>query len=226
MVNIIDVIIMILRDRKVIEIGGPTPFFEEKLPLYKICNFDGFNIKDNNYWQNVTDIFNYSNKKGIQYFGDASNELDLIRIVEKYDCLVTSHVLEHNANPIKNLMMWKNILKEESYIITIIPDKRFFWDSTREITTIEHLIEDFNKNTDEYDQTHIQENLDTSHYKSNQDVSEKAIKNHIYRVCHHHVFDINLVIEMHELCGFETINCFNYQYDPLNILYFGRIKNK
>lgn len=40
---------------------------------------------------------------------------------------------------------------------------------------------------------------------------------------HHHCFDLQLVQQLHEHCGFNTVYCFNPKYDILQLIYFGQI---
>ena len=69
-------------------------------------------------------------------------------------------------------------------------------------------------------------NLNTSHPDKPNDITFKEMcENNInYRTMHHHCFDLNLVKELHEYLGFETINCFCPEYDKLQLIYFGRLK--
>lgn len=62
---------------------------------------------------------------------------------ESYDFIINSHVLEHLDDPIKALIEWTRIIKPDGIIFMIIPHKDRTFDSERERTTLNHLIEDF-----------------------------------------------------------------------------------
>lgn len=63
------------------------------------------------------------------------------------DFIIASHMLEHCKNPIKTIHSHINKLKQGGIIYYVIPDKRYSFDKERELTTFEHLIDDyFNKN--------------------------------------------------------------------------------
>lgn len=91
------------------------------------------------------------------YWGDAcripfrSNSLDYV---------VTSHVLEHVANPVAALMEWHRVVKDEGIIYMVLPDRRFTFDHQRELTTAEHMWHDYERGVTQRDSTHVHEYLD------------------------------------------------------------------
>ena len=211
-----------------LEIGGPTLLFGKDFP-YTIYNL--FNEIDNINLYNLKDSFitiKTSNDNNI-YTDIYTNISD---IEKKYNILISSHVIEHMANPIKILKNLSNLLDNESYILTILPNKSQFWDKIRETTKIEHIINDFITNVGEDDKTHEEENLLVEHpYKISINHPDKPknisyeymVKNNInYRIIHHHCFDLNLCIQLHEYLNFETLSCFIPPNDPLQIIYFGK----
>ena len=133
-----------IKNKKCLEIGGPTLLFTDKYP-YTIYNL--FNIIDNLNLYELKDSFITikTNPDNIIY-----NKLysDILQIKEKYDILISSHCIEHIANPIKYLKKMQEFLNDDSYILTILPNKSVFWDYVRPTTTIEHLIQDFINNID------------------------------------------------------------------------------
>jgi|LauGreSBDMM110SN_4_FD.fasta_scaffold110790_1 hypothetical protein len=213
-----------------LEIGGPTLLFGDNYP-YTIYN--SFNEIDNLNLYDLKDSFisiktSNENRMYNTIYSDRSH------IDKKYDIVISSHVLEHMANPIKNLNSYKNLLNDNtnSYILTILPNKSQFWDSIRPTTEITHIINDFINNVYEDDKTHEEENLSVNHpYKTSIDHPDKPanisyedmVKNNSnYRIMHHHCFDLQLCIQLHEYSNFETIVCFIPPNDPLQIIYFGR----
>jgi len=60
-----------------------------------------------------------------------------------FDAVVTSHILEHLSNPIKAIFEWLRVIKPNGYIYFIVPDKRFTFDEPREVTPVQHIVDDF-----------------------------------------------------------------------------------
>lgn len=91
------------------------------------------------------------------YYGDAcslpfhSNSLDYV---------ASSHVLEHVANPVTALAEWYRVLRPGGIIYLVVPDRRATWDRARELTTVEHILDDYVHGTTASDATHIDEFLD------------------------------------------------------------------
>lgn len=71
------------------------------------------------------------------------------------DYVVSSHVLEHVANPVEALLEWYRVLRPGGIIYLIVPDRRFTWDRPRALTTVEHMLEDYALKTSPVDATHI-----------------------------------------------------------------------
>jgi len=71
------------------------------------------------------------------------------------DYVVSSHVLEHVANPVSALKEWYRVLRPGGLIYMVVPDRRFTWDRPRALTPVEHMLEDFNRGTTASDATHI-----------------------------------------------------------------------
>lgn len=153
-----------LSDKKGIEIGGPSAIFNVKgnFPVYLFANtIDGVNFSSKTLWEsNLAEGLTYNyykTKTGYQFIAEAS---DLQQIEDnKYDFLLSSHSLEHVANPIKALNEWNRIIKPGATLILILPNKEFTFDINRPYTSFNHLIEDFNKNVGEDDCTHFEEVL-------------------------------------------------------------------
>ena len=217
----------ILKDKQGIEFGGPTELFslpKHGMNLYDHVYLDGGNIIKENYFQ--TDLgsnFLYGEKLGKQFDVDCTNELQLSKL-KKYDFVVSSHAIEHFANPIKTLKLWeKYLLKDGGYILTIIPDYEYCFDRKRPLTTMEHLIEDYNSDIGEDDTTHIQEQKDLHDwsYGGHPQFYELADKNYLTRVVHHHTFDIELVEDLFDYCGFKKV--VSYKHDELNIVNLSKL---
>lgn len=217
-----------------IEFGGPTELFYNpcfNMDLYKYVNLDSGNLLDHTSFSNLpghnnkTDIYEYGSKQGKQFNIDCANINDIMKL-SKYDFIVTSHVVEHIANPIKAIKNWKNILKNDGYILSIIPDYRCCFDRQRPRTMIEHLINDYNNDVQEDDKTHIEEQKKLHDWSmgGHPRFYELCDNNFETRVIHHHTFDIDLVNEMFSYCGYTNIIC--YKHDDLNIINLCKINHE
>jgi len=71
------------------------------------------------------------------------------------DYVASSHVIEHVADPIAALAEWYRVLRPGGLIYMVVPDRRFTWDSSRPLTTVEHLLSDHERGTTPADDTHI-----------------------------------------------------------------------
>ena len=130
-----------IENKKGIEIGGPSKIFQADnlLPIYNQTTYlDNVNFNTNTIWEkdlkNEGDyIFPSSKKPGKQFVREAG-DLSSIKN-DTYDYLITSHFLEHTANPLKCLKEFNRILKPEGLVIVVVPYKNFTFDRNREFTT-------------------------------------------------------------------------------------------
>ena len=191
----------IFRDKIGFEIGGKSAVFSRgsDLPIYAIaqsidnCNFG---IKDE--WNGEIELgntfkFDSPRPAGKQFLMDG---VDLY-LIEKntYDFVLASHVLEHIANPIKALSEWIRILKKDGMLAIIVPDKEKTFDANREITTLQHMIRDYELGVEENDLSHIPEIINMHKYpegtteKDKTEFMNRSVNNFSNRGLHHHVFD-------------------------------------
>lgn len=140
------------------------------------------------------------------------------------DFVGSSHTIEHLTNPIKALKEWNRILRDGGIIYACIPYYKKTFDHNRKVTELEHLISDYKNNVGLNDETHIQEFI--KNHDIEMDVCfkdrESWYKNYITNpliYTHYHVFDLELVENMMNYCGFKTINIF---YNGISIEYFGK----
>lgn len=59
------------------------------------------------------------------------------------DFVIASHLIEHLPNPISAMTHWQRVLKPGGKLLLVVPDKEQTFDKNREITTLEHLWQDF-----------------------------------------------------------------------------------
>ena len=194
--------------KKGLEIGGPTLHFAKsgQFPVYPIagsidnCNFGCQTIWEGEIREGATFRFDQKRPAGNQYILEAT-ALTAIPSAS-YDFVLSSHMLEHTANPLRALSEWVRVLKLQGILLLVVPHKEGTFDHRRPITTMQHLIEDLERETSEADMTHLAETLslhDLARSPSAGDFqqfklrSEKNLEN---RCLHHHVFDTRLVIEL------------------------------
>ncbi len=66
---------------------------------------------------------------------------------DSLDFIIANHMLEHCKNPIKTIQNHITKIKKGGILYYTIPDMRYSFDKERELTTFEHLTDDyFNKN--------------------------------------------------------------------------------
>ena len=216
-----------LKNKFGIEIGGPSRFFSLRggFPIYLMAErIDGVNFSIDTVWEGKIkegeSYAYYPGKKGFQYIAEATNLSGISN--EKYDFILSSHSLEHVANPIKALMEWKRVCKAGGTFVLILPDKQHTFDSARPYTSFEHLLQDYNTNMTEHDQTHFEEIIKTydpskdTGFVAHVDLREALEKNYATRTAHHHVFSLPLVKELLDYCGFQVTH--QQEMDPHHLI--------
>ena len=213
----------LFENKKGIEFGGKSNTFNKYglLPIYMIAdNIDNCNFGKITYWEGHLKVgfnFNYNQlkKPGYQFVSEASDLKGQISS-NSYDFIISCHMLEHSANPIKVLKEWQRILKEEGIMLIILPHKEATFDHKRPVTTLAHMIADFEKNVGEDDLTHLNEIillhdieadgfLEKKGEERKIEFKNRATNNYENRMIHHHVFDTNAAIQLIEYTGLEII---------------------
>jgi SAM-dependent methyltransferase len=62
---------------------------------------------------------------------------------ESQDFIIANHLLEHMENPIRTLRRFLEVIRPGGMLYHAVPDKRFGFDSERPLTSVEHIIRDF-----------------------------------------------------------------------------------
>jgi len=204
--------------RSGLEIGGPSFGFgpDGFLPIYPaIARMDNCNFGFNTVWEGsisegLTFQFDPHKPKGRQYVAEAT---DLKMVPDKtYDFVISCHALEHTANPLRALKEWVRMLKNDGGAVLVLPHKEESFDHRRPGTTLQHLIEDLQKNTDEDDLTHIPEVLELTDVDRDwglldfNDLKQRSEKNFQNRCVHHHVFKTSLVVQMFDHVGMQVLS--------------------
>jgi len=198
----------LLMNRAGLEIGGPSSVFTAKgfLPVYPLierldnCNFSAGTVWEGKILEGPTFKFDNNRAPGQQYIMEAT---DLRRISSGYyDFVLSSHSIEHTANPLGALKEWVRVLKPGGSLVLVVPHKEGTFDHRRPVTALEHLIDDFKNESGEDDQTHVAEALKLTDLDRDWGVAdlvtfEKRLGDNLaFRCLHHHVFDTSLVVEI------------------------------
>jgi SAM-dependent methyltransferase len=199
-----------------IEIGGPSQVFGESgaFPIYPVAvSVDNCAFSTQTVWQHHTCHFSYEQGKdpGRQFICEAS-ELTSRTTGRKYDFILSSHALEHISNPVKALLNWQDLLKEEGVLLLILPDSRHTFDRRRAVTPFEHFIEDYAKGTDESDLSHVDEVIEHHDYSLDPQADSgsfqrRCLQNYQNRCMHHHVFDRDNAARLLTYCNWDIEAC-------------------
>jgi len=214
-----DIPLYFFKNKTGIEIGGPTELFQNVIPVYKIAaEIDGCNFHYNTVWEgNIIKgkTYNYyKNKKGFQYIAEASNLKEIESA--KYDFLLASHCLEHCANTLKTIEEWLRVVKQGGHLLIILPDKKNTFDHQRNVTTFQHLLDDYKNNVEEDDLTHLSEilklhDLSRDIAGDEADFKKRSYNNFANRCLHHHVFDFSL---LRQIFNYFKVEIRNEQWLP------------
>src|SRR5215216_66239 len=133
-----------LKSKTGLEIGGPSSIFGLKgyFPVYVFADhIDGVNFSNETIWEGKIgegQNFRYFEDKTGHQFIDEASELKNISS-QKYDFVLSSHSLEHVANPVKALKRWNDVLKDGGQLVLILPDKEHTFDVHRSYTSFQHF---------------------------------------------------------------------------------------
>jgi SAM-dependent methyltransferase len=152
-------VLRFVEGKKGLEIGGPSTAFQrwfKPLPIYhRVESLDNCDISRVTTWTTHADSYTFSPHKppGKNIFVDAS---DLSCIADRsYDFVLSSHNLEHFANPVKALYEWKRVTRPGGGLILLLPNHMRTFDHRRSPTTVDHMFEDFQQQTPEDDLYHL-----------------------------------------------------------------------
>jgi SAM-dependent methyltransferase len=188
-------------DKVGLEIGGPSNVFSDRgeLPIYRYvagldnCVFSLDTLWEGKRTEGQTFAYHHRKKTGFNFIREAT---DLRGIADhSYDFVLSSHSLEHTANPIRALKEWTRVVKPDGAVIVILPEYRWTFDWKRQPTPVEHMIQDYERGTDETDLSHLPEILE--HHDLSLDPGgetpegfhKRSLRNFDNRCLHHHVFD-------------------------------------
>ena len=205
-----------------LELGGPSPMFRRRklFPIYQLAaRIDNCNFSHETVWQGRIAAgrsfrFDKRREPGSQFFAEAT---DLgFAASAAYDFVLSSHMLEHTANPLKALIEAKRVLKPNGALFLVVPHKDGTFDHRRPVTSLQHIAQDFERMTGEDDLTHLSEILALHDLSmdpgqgSAEEFRRRSENNFENRCLHHHVFDTRLVVALVDesrlqVCAVETV---------------------
>lgn len=197
-----------------LEIGGPSEIFREAnaLPIYEeIGRLDNCDFSRSTVWASHTEdfVFNPQKPSGKTLFCDGSA---LVGVSDAtYDILLSSHNLEHFANPVKALKEWQRVLTPRGVLVLVLPYYRATFDHRRKPTSVAHMFDDFDRNIGEQDLTHLPEILEKHDLDQDpggctlEQFHQRSLDNLNNRCLHHHVFDEHNSRELLSRIGFQVL---------------------
>jgi SAM-dependent methyltransferase len=198
-----------------LELGGPSNVFSAagRFPLYPIAaRVDHCNFRHETLWERDLSRQEKLLKREAPVLGERiiAEAVHLPMIAsETYDFVLSSHMLEHSANPLQALAEWQRVTKPGGALLLILPHKDGTFDHRRPVTTLHHLVEDFEHRVGEDDLTHLAEILRLHDIAldpgagSRQQFEERCGRNFENRGMHQHVFDMRLGIEVVDAAGYQ-----------------------
>ncbi|MBM4131369.1 class I SAM-dependent methyltransferase, partial [bacterium] len=148
-----------------LELGGPSPLFGPRgsLPVYPVAGrLDNVNFSHRTAWEGAiregeTFRFRPGADPGTQFVAEAGS----LPFVDDaaYDFVLSSHCLEHLANPLAALAEWRRVLRPGGSLVLVVPHRDGTFDHRRPVTSLNHLEADLERGTDEGDLTHLEEIL-------------------------------------------------------------------
>ena len=201
--------------KKALEIGGPSQLFGDGnlLPVYQVlASADNCLFAERTIWTGAVQggrtafEFHPGKASGTQLICEAS---DLAAIPDStYESVLASHCLEHVANPLRALQEWKRVLVDQGLLLLVLPHKDGTFDWRRPVTPLEHMIQDYERNTGEDDLTHLPEVLALHDLEKDppagslDQFEERCLANRTNRAMHHHVFDTMSAVMLVDRAGF------------------------
>jgi len=206
----------LIRDKSGCEIGGPSFDFTTRgaIPLYRhAARVDNFQYSSKTRRTDFIDgaPFQFHSRKpaGTTHIREGTD----LRVPDgHYDFVLSSHMLEHCANPLKALKEWHRVAKPRSTFIILVPYQKWWFDHRRQVTPIQHILDDYTNGTGEDDMTHFEEIVALTHrpvFSPEDEPLETyfaSCRDNVHtRQIHHHVFDPDNLRELLRASGLVPI---------------------
>jgi SAM-dependent methyltransferase len=207
--------VSLVEGKRGLEIGGPSEVFRgwyRPLRIYnKVGSLDNCDFSQKNLWSSHSNSFQFSGSRrpGKTILCDGSNLAGIEN--GSYDFVLSSHNLEHFANPVKALKEWQRVVRPGGSLILVLPHYAKTFDHRRMLTPVSHMIEDFERNTQEDDLSHLEEILNCHDLKMDaaagtlENLRRRSLDNFGNRCLHHHVFDEHNSRELLTAVGMEVV---------------------
>ena len=141
-----------------------------------------------------------------------ADDIDLTILPDDaYDLVLSSHVIEHIANPLRALAAWRRVTGPEGYLLLVVPHMAGTFDHRRKVTPLDHMVNDLRDDTAETDLTHLDEFLllhDADRNVRGQDDPAFAAElrdNARTRLLHHHTFTGASLVELLDYAGLQVV---------------------
>jgi SAM-dependent methyltransferase len=199
---------------KGLEIGGPSALFrgEGLLPVYpRLGSIDGVQWAADTLWHKLDSESGYAPDGSVRGELHVIDSIDLDPLATgSYDVVFSSHVIEHLANPLRALAAWRRVTRPDGHMLIVAPHMQGTFDHRRALTSLEHIVEDFERGAEEDDMTHLDETL-RLHDRS-RDVpidddawTEMRTNNPSTRTLHHHTFTTPSLLALLDRAGLELL---------------------
>lgn len=207
-----------VRERCGLEAGGPTWLFRSRgpLPLYpEVARLDQLNVhfEKGPYCEGLTARLAIRDPAtvppGRWLVGDVT-EMESIPS-EAYDFTLSSHTLEHLANPVQGLKGLVRATRKGGAVIVIVPHHEITFDHARRVTPLDHLLRDERERIREGDLGHLDleeifrryDVLLDSGVATMADLRARTRENALNRMFHQHVFNTDLLLRLFDYVGLE-----------------------
>jgi SAM-dependent methyltransferase len=220
-----------LRGARALEVGGPSHVFSAAglLPAYDACaSIDGVQFAADTIWHGEQGAGPYRPQPGppagTLHITDGATLQGLPDGV--YDAVLSSHVIEHFANPLGALASWRRVARDGAQLLLVAPHMAGTFDHRRAVTPLAHMVADHEAGTGEDDLTHLDETLalhDRSRDAEDDDQAAWAAArrdNLRTRLLHHHVFTTESLLVLLDHAGID-LHAVEVRY-PHDIYVIGR----
>lgn len=206
-----------LRGTHALEIGGPSAVFRSGglVPIYpELGKLDGVQVPAAHaLWHGELSSDEYETGqpglRGVLWLREGADLTPLAD--DSYDAVISSHVLEHFANPIGALREWLRVLRPGGWLLIVLPHKEGCADHRRPTTALAHLVEDDRRGVGEDDMTHAEEVIELHDIRRDPAAGDAAsararvLDNSRNRAMHHHVFTTRSALLLLDHVGLDLL---------------------
>lgn len=140
------------------------------------------------------------------------------------DFVIANHFIEHCQNPVGALINMFRVLKPGGVLYLAIPDKRNSFDADRPVTTLEHVMRDYEEGPAWSKRQHFEEWTRLVNKVQDDEEAEKQIALNLsidYSI-HYHVWTqaemLELIVALRKMVSFEVELCLKHEAEVIFIL--------